>query len=442
MQLAARNQGAGRTADAENIYRQIAQQQPGYADAHYRLGKIMLESGRVDQAIEAFARAIKANPNAAEPHSGLAGALLRSDRYDAALAEARHAVALDANNSDAWNNLGSTLTACRQFGAAAQAFARAVYLAPDAAVIRLNFGSHLLLCGDYPRGWAEYEWRWKVSDSNLPRFNFSQPLWNGQDVRGKTILLCAEQGFGDAIQFSRYASMVKATGARVALMCQPDVVRLLASTPGVDAIYADGVDAFDVYCPLMSLPRIFGTTLQNVPPPQALTLDSLVQERWERNVSHCPGKMKVGIVWAGAGIHKNDRHRSMRLEQLALLSQVPGVAFYSLQLGPAAAQTKSLPPGMKLIDWTSDIYDFADTAALIANLDLVIAVDTAAVHVAGTLGKPVWIMLHTVPDWRWQTVGERTPWYPSARLFRQSTPGSWSTVVEQVKAALQELIRV
>jgi hypothetical protein len=289
-------------------------------------------------------------------------------------------------------------------------------------------------------GWSEYEWRWK-NPGFESKPSFAQPVWDGSNHAG-TVLLTAEQGFGDTIQFIRYAPLVAARCRRVLLQCHRELVPLLDGAPGLAGVISRGqaLPDFDVHCTLMTLPRLFATTLDTIPARVPyLNAEPARVAAWGAKLGETR-RFKVGLAWAGSEAHKNDQHRSMLLSVFAPLSAIPGTLFVSLQKGPAALQIQSPPDGMELIDPTADLHDFADTAALIANLDLVISVDTAMVHLAGALAKPVWTLLPLVPDWRWLLNRSDSPWYPTMRLFRQPALGDWSAVMQRVAADLRRFM--
>jgi hypothetical protein len=278
--------------------------------------------------------------------------------------------------------------------------------------------------GDFENGWREYEWRWKVRSLSTPR-PFTQPQWNGSDITGKTILIYCEQGSGDAIQFVRYAPRVTARGAKVLLECPRELQRLFQRVSGAETVCIEGdpLPPFDLHCPVVSLPLAFGTTLQTIP--------ANVPYLWgdgSRKLEQ--GQRHIGLVWAGNPRHKNDRNRSMALKDLAPLSRVKAT-LHSLQVGPAQAQIREVSE-LKLIDHAPELKDFADTAALIEALDLVITVDTSVAHLAGAMGKAVWLLLPLVPEWRWMLQRGDSPWYPTMRLFRQTAAKDWAGVVSRV----------
>jgi hypothetical protein len=323
---------------------------------------------------------------------------------------------------------------------------RALSLRPDFPEAHLNRATSLLSLGDLQPGFEEYRWRWRTRNFRplAPRLDW--PAWEGEDLAGRSILLHGEQGFGDHLQFVRYAPLVAARAGRVTLLTEPPLVRLFQSIPEVEVLDALPVDAaFDVHAPLMDLPRLFVTTLGTVPGDTPyLAAERADVAMWARRLAGQRG-LTVGLVWAG-DTHKGrpagaavDRRRSLRLAQFAPLADVENVTFYSLQKGEPAAQALDPPPGLQLVDVTDELHDFSDTAALIANLDLVIAVDTAVAHLAGALGKPVWILSRYEGDWRWLNGREDSPWYPPARLFHQRASGAWDEVIDRIAAELCRL---
>src|ERR1043166_9096789 len=295
-----------------------------------------------------------------------------------------------------------------------------------------------LLRGNFSAGWEKYEARWNLGDL-LPR-EFKQPQWRGEPLGGKTILLHAEQGFGDTIQFLCYLPLVAARGGKVILEIQKPLIPLVTPSAGVTVIASgDPLPPFDLHCPLLSLPRAFATTLQNIPasvPYLAPAAERVAH--WRARIGDAPG-LKVGIVWAGSPIHRNDRHRSIPVEKFKPLFELAGARFFSLQVGARAADRTAVEP-VPVTDLAGELTDFGETAAAVANLDLIISADTALVHLAGALNKPVWTLLPFAPDWRWLLARSDSPWYPSMRLFRQTRHGDWDGVVAAVRQALAERI--
>jgi hypothetical protein len=359
---------------------------------------------------------------------------------DQAIACHRTALQLNPNLLEAHSNLGNALVDQGLLDQAIKAYRSALALKPYHPEVRSNLAMCLLLQGDYPAGWREYEWRWSFGDNP----DVSKPLWDGGDLAGRTILLRAEQGLGDTIQFIRYLPLVTSRGGRVIVECQPELIRLLKQLPfASDWIpIGESLPSYDVWRPLLSLPFVFATTTENIPqqiPPLVAPSDRV--EDFRKALSSCSPGMKIGLAWAGRSGHKNDRNRSISLSLLADLARIPNAHFVSLQKGPSAAQASGLESAIKLIDLTDQLRDFADTAALIDHLDLVISVDTSVAHLAGAMGKPVWLLLPFAPDWRWMTGRGDSPWYPTMRLFRQLSIGDWAAVIQQMAEQLSRLAR-
>jgi hypothetical protein len=301
----------------------------------------------------------------------------------------------------------------------------------------------LLLSGDFKKGWKEYEWRCKCKEATSLRRSFSQPQWDGSNIRGLTILLHFEQGFGDTIQFIRYVPLIAQQGAEVIIWCQEALASLLQNVKGIKQVFVKGkqIPQFDVHCPLASLPFVFDTALESIPAiVPYISVDSLLVQKWFNKIQHDNSKLKIGLVWSGNPRYKADRYRSCSLDTFSPLTQFNEITLYSLQKGEAGEQAENPPEDMKLIDYTEDINDFSDTAALLENLDLIISVDTAVVHLAGALGKSVWTLVPFVPDWRWMLTRKDSPWYPTMRLFRQSSPGDWEPVIDSIEKELSEFI--
>ncbi|MCG5240402.1 tetratricopeptide repeat protein [Azospirillum doebereinerae] len=419
---------------------------PDLDAAWSNLGFALHALGRPDAAVEAHRIALRLAPALAGARSNLGLALKDLGRVEEAVAAQHGAVALAPALSEAWSNLGSALKASGRVNEALTAHGRAVLLTPDSADARLNRSHLLLATGDFAVGWAEYEWRWR---SSMQRDRgFPWPQWRGEALNGRRILLHAEQGFGDTLQFVRYAAMVAEKGGAVVLEIQAPLKRLLGRLPGAVQVIARGepLPDCDLHCPLLSLPLAFGTRLDSVPAAVPyLQADPALCAAWaERFPSD--GRLEVGLVWAGSPqpghrrVESIDRQRSMALAQLAPLAGIPGMRFHSLQKdGEAAAQAATPPDGMELVDAMGSVGDFADTAALVERLDLVIGVDTAVVHLAGALGKPVWVLSRYDGCWRWLENRSDSLWYPSLRLYRQDWPGCWEPVVGRVAADLRAL---
>ncbi len=495
--------GAGRLQEAEQVYRQIIAASPGHADSYHMLGVIAAQCGQPEAAVACLDRAVALKPSAAIYQVNRAAALLTLGRLDAAEAGCREALRFKRNCAEAYqvlghvlsdrgqpeaavvayqdamrhnprlldlhNNLGLALREANQLDAAAAMLriavdhepgsvdlrcnlagvlkdlgqidaAEAVYrqiLAeqPDNAAAHNNLGILLLVAGRYAEGWDHWEWRFRAE--RLPTRPLTKPLWQGESLAGRTILLQAEQGMGDMIQFCRYAPLVAAGDGHVVLEVHQPLVRLMASLPGVAQVIAIGEAAppFDLQCPMMSLPSAFHRRGEAHVPNSVpyLRADTALVEQWRRRTANLPG-LKVGLVWAGNPERvRMDNRRSIRPDRIARLADVPGVELISLQKGGPDGGWRPAH------DWTEELSDFADTAALIDTLDLVIGVDTAVVHLAGALGKPVWLLNRYDTCWRWQRGRDDSPWYPTLRQFRQKTPGDWDDVLATVAQELAAL---
>ncbi|MEG4628739.1 tetratricopeptide repeat protein [Microcoleus sp. AR_TQ3_B6] len=416
---------------------QAIQKLPASAQARCNLGIVLQKQGKIEDAIACYQQALSLKPDFPEAFNNLGKAFEEAGKMAEAMDCYRRAIELKPGYLNPLNSLASALHDRGFFADAVTCYSQAVKFNVGNPESHLNLGLALLLAGDFQRGFCEYEWRLLVQQKQFPRHNFQQPVWDGKDLQGKTILLCPEQGLGDAIQFIRYADLVKQKGGRVIVWCLPQLQRLFAQVSAIDGLIVNPEDApdFQVRAQLMSLPHLLGTTLETVPanvpylaPPPG----------WEYSLPNTPN-LKVGIVWSGNPKNSTNNVRSLPLNLLTKLLDIPGADFYSLQKEMTTDEIALLEQ-MPVTDLSSYLHDFADTAAAISALDLVISVDTSVAHLAGALGKPVWIFLCFVPDWRWMLQREDSPWYPTARLFRQSTAGDWEGVLEQAGFALREII--
>ncbi len=432
-------QELGKRDEAIESYRRSIALKPDYAMAYCNLGSALQESGRLCEAMENYNRAISLKPDYVMAHSNLGSAFQESGDLEEAITNYKKAIMLNPNYVMAHSNLGSALQELGKVEEAITSYDLGIAINPDEAIAHKNKSIALLLTENFKEGWPEYEWRLKTKDHRLR--NFLKPRWDGSPLNGKSILVHAEQGFGDTIQFVRYLPMVKAQGARVIFECRQELLRLLKNCDGIDKIIERTFDneppvQFDVHIPMLSLPGFFGTTMNSIPSDVPYIIaDPVLVDQWRMRFDHDDG-IKIGIVWAGNQTFKNYYNRSCSLLDFAVLGEVPGISFYSLQKGPASAEISNPPDGMKIINLENCLNDFADTAAVMQNLDLVISTDTAVVHLAGAIGKPVWVLLHSAPDWRWFLERKDCPWYPEMRLFRQSQLNNWTNVLEQVKDVL------
>jgi tetratricopeptide (TPR) repeat protein len=423
--------------DAVAVMRRVVQFKPNSADALSGLGIALRENDQLPEAIEVLRRALAIEPGNFASLNGLGVALALMNQLDDAIALFREAIRIDPNNAVAVKNLGVALAERGEFEESLAKLERAIELNPDFPEAHGNLAMVSLMNGRFARGWVEYEWRWRANLTFLatPR-ELSQPRWDGKPLGGRTILLHAEQGFGDTMQFVRYVPMVAAMGGRVIVEVQRDLVRLIRRAFGAERVIAaaDPLPRFDCHCPLLSLPLAFRTDLNSIPAKiPYLLADPAAAARWKERVDTVGAGLKIGFVWAGNPKNLLDRKRSIPFEQMLKLLRQRGVRFFSLQKNAGNA---TWPADVTVVDWTSDLRDFDDTAALVANLDLVISVDTAVAHLAGAMGKRTWLMIPYVPDWRWLLRRPDSPWYPTVRIFRQSVRGDWGGVVEAVGARL------
>lgn len=395
-------------------------------------GAALHDSGHLEQALELYDRAIADHPRSAALWNNRGNTLLELSRRDAALESYRRTLELVPGLHDARVAMATCLQALGEYAAALRECEQVLAAAPDHAEAHWNRSLLLLLSGRYAEGWPEYEWRWRKRRFTSPQRTFARPLWQGEEISGTSLLVHAEQGFGDTLQFCRYLTLLADRGASVHFECHPQLVRL---TAGMDSRvnvlpFGAALPPFDRHIPLLSLPLLFGTTLDSIPEripylaPPARCLPF-----WESLVP-ADGTFRVGICWAGKSYP--DPARSCPPGLLAPLASIPGVRFYSLQMGHDGP-----PPFPGIIDLTSQLLDFADTAALMSMLDLIVTIDTAVAHAAGAIGREAWIMLPFSPDWRWLLDRSDSPWYPQMRLFRQKSPGAWGDVIAQVAEALR-----
>lgn len=433
-------QNQGHIEEAINCYRKILSMHPDHAETHNILGSAYQQKGELDAAVVCYRDSIRCDGNSFMAYNNLGTALRLLGNLDESAASYREALRIKPDFTGAMNNLGTVLRDQGKIDDAISWYRRAIQLDPDFPDAHWNLAFALLLSGNYEEGWEEYEWVWKLKK---PVHGFLQPLWYGDDIRGKRILLYAEQGFGDVIQFVRYAPMVADRGAEVILGCQKELKSLLKSLRGVSAVVAFGepLPQFDFQCSLPSLPRIFHTTPRNIPSLfPYLQADPRAIAKWGDRMRVDSLALNVGMAWAGSPGHLNDGNRSCPLHVFEAIACVQGLKLFSLQKEINERWTSIPLTDLNITDYTEDIEDFSDTAGIIMNLDLVITVDTAVAHLAGALGKPVWMLLPFAPDWRWMLERDDSPWYPTMRLFRQPAPGDWASVITEVRDALERMM--
>jgi Flp pilus assembly protein TadD len=481
MELALAHHGTGRLDQAEDLYRRVLAVEPDNSDAmemlgvvasqrgrheeglklidqalalrpdaadyHANRGIVLIALGKTEEAIQSFQRALKLQPDFPSAEDHLANALMNmgialreSGRLEEAIEAYRQCLDLKPNFAEAHSNLAVALSAAGKTDEAIAEYRRAIELKPDLPQAHHNLSLLLLMRGDWEEGWKEFEWRWRCKDFPSRRRDFPEPMWKGEALNGKTILIHAEQGIGDTIQFIRYVPEIVERGGKIVLECQRPVLRLMNGFPGAQQVVAAGesLPRFDVHCPMMSLPLALGTRVETIPHDVPyLSATAELKKQWVEKLGPRDGNLRVALNWSGNPGFQRDRTRSMSLSQLAALAGVPAVTFFSLQKGPPASQIHQAPTGLRIVDVGRDLEDFADTAAVISLVDLVITTDTSIPHLGGALGARVWLMLQFAADWRWMVGREDSPWYPTIRLFRQSARGDWSGVVERVAAELE-----
>lgn len=417
--------------------------QPGHLAALEGRGNVMLHLARPAEALAAFERAIALGGPTVDNLSNSAAALQRLGRLDASLQAVERAIELQPDHRDALYNRGNVLLEMLRADDAVKALDHALSLYPDDADMRWNRAFGHLLLGEFRQGWADYEARWNatVLGVDMPRPDLGRPYWSGREsLEGRTILLFAEQGLGDAIQFLRFVPVVAARAAAVVLHLPGPLAGLARSLASNCRVVVDSSSsvACDYVCSLLSLPLALGTELETLPRAcPYLSVDPDRVQAWRDRLHQAGGGPSVGVVWSGNPVHRNDHNRSIALSLFRELA-VPGWRFVSLQPEVRAGDRQALADWPQLLRWGEELRDFSDTAALVSALDLVISVDTSVAHVAGALGRPVWILLPRYPDWRWLLDREDSPWYPGARLFRQGEDRDWSPVLARVRSELRQ----
>jgi tetratricopeptide (TPR) repeat protein len=415
----------------------VLARKPQHFEARLNSGLTQAALGLTEPALADFDAALALVPQHPVAHFNRGVALIKLGRYAEAVAANERAVAAAPDYATAWLNRGMALAQLRRFEEAIASYGEVLARSKDNADAHFNRALALLTIGDYRRGFADYEWRWRRTGMPAPKSR-GRRLWLGDyALAGKTILLHAEQGLGDTIQFARYAPLVAAQGAKVVLEVQPELKAMLSRLDGVAAVVARGEapPPFDVHCPLGSLPLALKTELPKVPAPiPYLAADAGHLSQWSAQIGALPPP-RIAVAWAGNPAHDNDRNRSIALSTLAPLLAMPA-SFISIQRELRGDETAQLGAQPRLTHLGGALADFSDTAAVLALCDLLITVDTAPAHLAGAMGRPVWVLVPFAPDWRWTLDGETTPWYPTAQVFRQSALGDWSAVIARVAAAL------
>jgi tetratricopeptide (TPR) repeat protein len=429
----------GRPQEAMVHHTRAIELKPDYVEAHHNLANCLKEQGRVDAALGQYERVLALRPDYAEAHNNLGNTLREQGQLHKAIGSYQQALALSPQYAEAHNNLGVALQEQGKLEEAVVRYQRALALRPDFAEAHRGEAQLRLLLGDFERGLPKFEWRSRVAERQRA---FVQPLWLGKgDLAGRTILLHTDYGFGDAIQFSRYAGKLAQTGAQVILEVRPPLKALMLELDAPVGVLARGepLPPFEFHCPVMSLPLALGTRINTIPANVPyLRPPADRREHWGTRIPKSES-LRVGLVWCGSNHGRADR-RPIPLEQLTPLLSLPGIRFVSLQKNIRSADAGALRRHSQIIEVGNELRDFADTAAVVAQLDLVVSIDTAVAHLAGAMGKPVYILLPDPPSWRWLLDREDSPWYPTARLFRQRTPGDWNDVVSRVAQAIGSLL--
>jgi tetratricopeptide (TPR) repeat protein len=417
---------------------------PGRGDARLNRGSVLATMGRHAQALGDFDAVLAQTPNHIEALYNRGTALLELGRPIEALAAFDRALSLAPTHMRAWNNRGRVLQTLNWHDDAVASFEKAIALDKDYSDAHSNLALSLLTLGGLRRGFAEYEWRWKRAGMSDARRGYRGRLWLGEFPLGqRTILLSAEQGLGDTIQFVRYAPLLARAGAKVALEVQPELTTLLVGVEGVSSCHARGetLPTYDVYCPLGSLPLALKTESSTIPADVPyLRADDARIAKWRPAIAALPGK-RVALAWAGHARHPNDRNRSIDLKLLQPLFGIEGVSFVSIQRDLRDDDAALLARHANITHIGAGLADMADTAAVAALADLIIAVDTSVVHLAGAMGRDAWVLLPYSPDWRWTLTGTHSPWYPRTRLFRQPAPGDWPSVIAATRDALLRIAK-
>ena len=412
-----------------------------HVDAHLNLAVTLIEQKRLDEATAQCHEVQRLRPNHADACVNLGNINLQRGNLDEASNYYQQALRHQPDSTAAFTNLGNLRRQQGQFQQALACYDQALHHDPNHAEARFNRAMIWLLLGNWEKGWQEYEWRWQTGE--FPRYAFGRPRWDGSPLAGRSILLYSEQGLGDTLQFIRYVPLVKERGGKVIVQGHAPLLQLLATIPGIDHLLAGGErpPAFDVHAPLLSLPAIFRHPVEKVPAKVPyLHADEKLLVKWQHELAPLQGT-KIGIAWQGRPTHRGDRQRSIPLIQFARLARIEGVRLVSLQKGPGTDQLRELGGQFAIADLESRLGDdaesFANIAAVMKSIELVICCDTAIAHLAGALGVPVWVALPLDPDWRWLLEREDSPWYPTMRLFRQQRVGDWETVLERMACQIQ-----
>jgi Flp pilus assembly protein TadD len=431
----------GKKTEAMDALREGLRTNPDDSDLLHNLGNMLRRLNRLAEAEDVYRQALKVVPNSPEVCNHLGIALLGQAKHGEAEACFRRSLRLRPDHAEAHNNLGVLLEQLGHVEQATKCYQESLRIKPESVDTHKNLALGWLMTGDYGRGWAEYEWRWKHPAN--PARTFSQPRWDGRMLQGEAVLLYAEQGLGDTIQFVRYAPLVKQRGAVVLVECPGALQGILSRCPGIDCLIPAGspLPEFAYQVPLLSLPNIMHTTLETVPAAVPyLSADPSLVDAWGKELNALPG-CKVGIAWQGSKKYQGDAHRSIALREFEPLLKLPDLCFISLQKGLGTEQLVESAVRWNIVDFGQRLDAagaFADTAAIMSNLDLIVTSDSAVAHLAGALGVRVWMALSMAADWRWLRKGNECAWYPSMRLYRQTEWGDWAGVFGRMAADVEQ----
>jgi len=434
--------GLGDLEAAVHAFEVTVQLDGGYVDARFQLARVYQDSGRDKKAEVAYRKVISIDPGHCESHCNLGNILRAAGHLGDALMCYDMALALMPDLAEIHSNKGVALQELGRRDEAIACYRRAIDLDPDDAEAHRNLSMALLQGGEFKEGWKEFEWRWQTRHFASIKRRWDRPHWAGEPLNGKIILVHAEQGFGDSFQFCRYISVLAECGARV-IVEAPDVVQgVLGTLQGVEEVLTPGnpLPAYDFHIPMMSLPGVFGTTLDSIPAPDDyLSVPPDAEQGWRGKIEIAKGTLRIGLVWKGRSGHGANLWRSPGLEVFRPLLSQDQFKFYSLQKDDGETDLRDAGMGDRIVELHNDLNSFSDTAAVINQLDLVITPDTSVAHLSGAMGFPTWIVLPHVAEWRWGIGREDCPWYPSARLFRQSSPGDWDGVIEHLASELDKI---
>ncbi|HIJ60075.1 MAG TPA: tetratricopeptide repeat protein [Nitrospirae bacterium] len=426
----------GDTQKAIELYQKVVSLKPDFKDGWIQLGNHLKSNKRYEEAISVFNNVLKVDANSSDAYNNIGNCYKEMGQFELSLQYLKKAISIKPDHFGAYFNMGLVYKEIFDFKSAIHCYQKAIEINNNYAEAHWNLALLLLLHGDFTKGWEHYEWRKKLTVYEPYKRDFTKPEWQGEDLTNKVILIYDEQGFGDAIQFIRYAKMLKKNKyVKVITECLSPLNRLFKGVDGVDEVITRGypLPPFEYHCSILTLPFKFKTVIENIPheTPYISVQEDLIK-KWQSLMQPYIVKKNIGFAWSGI----NPIHKSCPLEKLTPLFEIKGLGYFSLQKGPAQEELKELQGRYNIVDLMNDVTDFADTSAIMMNLDLIITIDTSIAHLAGALNKPVWVLLHYDGDWRWLLDRNDSPWYPTMRLFRQTSIGDWDELVRGVKKEL------